>query len=384
MLTTVIEESTARVVVVGAGLGGSRTCTELRKLGYTGPIVLIGDEAGLPYDRPPLSKAVIRGKRDPQPLKVGYRELEIDVRLGVTAEALDLERRRVLTSAGPEHFSHLVITTGASPVRLPGCGEQLVLRTDVDATTLRQRLIPGAHVVVIGASWIGAEVAHAALERGCRVTAVEYHRAPLAQALGPEIGNRFSSWWAAAELRTGEAVAAVEPDGVHLADGEVITADVVVSGVGVRPTTHWVADSGIAVLPALSVDEHLRSSCDPTVYALGDVAAWWSRRYGRRLNIQHWEDAYSAPAVVASGVVHGADSELIHDPVPYFWSDQFGHRVEYVGHHDSSDVIAIDEDLDRGWTASWTDASGRLTAALAVDQPKFISTVRADITNAVC
>ena len=373
------KDPTAPVVVVGAGLAGSRTCAELRKLGYPGPIVLIGEEANLPYDRPPLSKNVIRGKRESKPLKVKYAELDIDVRLAVVAEALDLDRRRVLTSAGPIHFSHLVIATGANPIRLPGTGEQLLLRTDVEATALRDRLVPGAHVVVIGANWIGAEVAHAAVERGCRVTGIEYHQAPLAQTLGSEIGRRFASWWNGAQLRTGQAVAAVEPDGVHLADGEVIAADVVVTGVGVRPATRWLADSELEVTPAVSVDEHLRSRCDPTVYALGDVAAWWSRRYQRRLNVQHWDDAYTAPAVVADGVVHGVDSDRVHDPVPYFWSDQFGHRIEYVGHHDAADMVTIDEDFERGWTAQWTDNCGRRTAALAVDQPMFVAAIRADL-----
>jgi len=384
MLTGVIEESGKPVVVVGGGLGGSRTCTELRKLGHPGPIVLIGAEAALPYDRPPLSKAVIRGKRESKPLKAAYDELSIDIRLGVTAEGLDLANHRVLTSSGPIDFSNLVIATGATPVRLPGAGEQLVLRTDTEAAALRDRLTPGTHVVVIGASWIGAEVAHAALERGCRVTGVEYHRAPLAQALGDDIGNRFASWWDGAELRTGQTVAAVEPDGVHLACGEVIPADVVVTGIGVRPATGWLAGSGLDLLPALAVDECLRSSADPAVYAVGDAAGWWSRRYRRRLNVQHWDDAYSAPTVVASGVMRGADSELVHDPVPYFWSDQFGHRVEYVGHHDTDDAVTVDEDHERGWTARWTDASGRLTAALAVDQPKFVSAIRTDLLSAVC
>jgi 3-phenylpropionate/trans-cinnamate dioxygenase ferredoxin reductase subunit len=382
MLTGVTQDSRAPVVVVGGGLAGSRTCTELRKLGYSGSIVLIGDEPNLPYDRPPLSKAVIRGKRESKPLKVRYQELGIDVRLGVFAESLELGNMHLLTSAGPVEFSHLVIATGATPVRLPGDGEQLVLRTDTEAAALRDRLVPGAHVAVIGASWIGAEVAHAALERGCRVTGLEYHPAPLAQALGVELGSRFASWWDGADLRTGQSVIAVEPDGVHLSGGEVITADVVITGVGVRPATGWLAGSGLELLPALAVDEHLRADVDAGVYALGDAAAWWSRRYGRRLNVQHWDDAYTAAAVVAHGIVNGSAAELIHDPVPYFWSDQFGHRVEYVGYHDPADPVTIDDDAESGWTAGWYNSAGDLTAALAVDQPKYVAAVRAELLTA--
>ena len=211
------------------------------------------------------------------------------------------------------------------------------------------------------------------------MTGLEYHPAPLAQALGSELGGRFASWWDGAELRTGQSVTAVEADGVHLAGGEVIAADVVVTGVGVRPATGWLAGSGLELLPALAVDEHLRADGQTVVYALGDAAAWWSRRYGRRLNVQHWDDAYTAPTVVADGIVNGSDAEPIHDPVPYFWSDQFGHRVEYVGHHGPADTVTIDEDAESGWTAQWRDAAGELTAALAVDQPKYVAAVRTEL-----
>ena len=380
MLTGVDNTPRAPVVVVGGGLSGSRTCTELRKQGYPGPIVLLGAETALPYDRPPLSKAVIRGKRESKPLKADYRGLDIDVRLGTVAESLDLTDRRVLTADGPIEFSHLVVATGATPIRLPGRGEQLVLRTDVEAAALRDRLQPGAHIVIVGASWIGAEVASAALERGCQVTGIEYHPAPLAQAFGAHIGDRFARWWDGAELRTSQRVAGVEPDGVHLEDGEVIAADTAVTGIGVRADTAWLADSGLQLQPAVAVDEYLRTS-DPAVYALGDAAAWWSRRFGRQLDVQHWDDAYTAPSVVASAIAYGDASDLVHDPVPYFWSDQFGHRIEYVGHHDGSDTVCIDDDLDKGWVARWTDSTGRLTAALAVDQSKLIAATRVEIAT---
>jgi NADPH-dependent 2,4-dienoyl-CoA reductase/sulfur reductase-like enzyme len=375
-----VDKTKAPVVVVGGGLAGSRTCTELRTQGYVGPIVLLGEEASLPYDRPPLSKAVIRGKREPKPLKVDYEGLGIDLRMGVPAESLDPAARVLLTSAGPLEFSHLVIATGARPIRLPGRGEQLVLRTKEDAIALRDRLAPGVHVVVVGASWIGAEVAYAALERGCQVTGIEYHPAPLAQALGHQIGSRFAEWWSRAELRTGQSVVAIEPDGVHLATGEVVAGDVVVTGIGVRPATDWLASSGLELQPALAVDEHLRTS-QPAIYALGDAAAWWSRRFGRRIRVQHWDDAYTAPAVVAGQIVDKVGVAPVHDPVPYFWSDQFGHRIEYIGCHEPSDLVTVDEDRERGWTACWTDSSGMTTAALGVDQPKLLAAMRTEMAR---
>ncbi|WP_375476342.1 NAD(P)/FAD-dependent oxidoreductase [uncultured Jatrophihabitans sp.] len=369
--------SNGPVVVVGAGLSGSRTCTELRKSGHVGPIVLIGDEPSLPYDRPPLSKAVLRGKREPKPLKADYEGLRIDVRLATRVVGVDLTARTLTTEAETLEFESLVVATGAKPLRVPGAGEQLVLRTDLDAITLRDRLEPGARIVVIGASWIGAEVAHAAVEKGCSVTGLEYQDAPLAMAFGAQIGARFAAWWEGATLRTGVRVESVEPDGVHLSSGEVVAADAVVTGIGVRACTDWLIGSGLALLPEVAVDDHLRASV-PGVYAVGDVAAWWSRRYGRRLRIQHWHDASSGPAIVADGIVNGAGAELVHDPVPYFWSDQFGHRVEYVGHHGAEDDVTV-EDLESGWSARWRDRSGRLTAALATDQPELIAGLRKQV-----
>ncbi|WIX75625.1 FAD/NAD(P)-binding oxidoreductase [Amycolatopsis carbonis] len=366
------------VVVVGAGLAGSRTCLELRKLGYEGRIVLLGEEPSLPYDRPPLSKAVIAGKRESKPLKADYEGVGIELRLQTRVESVDLAEREVVTADGPVAFDNLVVATGAAPLHLPGTGEQLTLRTDSDAAALRDRLTEGARVVVIGASWIGAEVAHAALQKGCAVAGLEFHPAPLAQALGAAIGSRFAGWWNGATLRTSVRVVAVEPDGVHLEGGEVIPADVVVTGIGVRPATAWLRGSGLELLPAVAVNERLQTS-DPNVYALGDAAAWWSPRFKCRMDVQHWDDAFTAPAVVASGIVHGDASELVHDPVPYFWSDQFGHRIEYVGHHGPSDTVSIDDGYERGWTAQWSDADGRLTAALGVDQSKLVAAWRKEM-----
>jgi NADPH-dependent 2,4-dienoyl-CoA reductase/sulfur reductase-like enzyme len=147
----------------------------------------------------------------------------------------------------------------------------------------------------------------------------------------------------------------------------------------VRPATGWLAGSGLELLPAVAVDESLRTA-DPSIYAVGDVAAWWSRRYGRHMHVQHWDDAYTAPTVVATSIRQG-DAVQYHDPVPYFWSDQFGHRIEYVGHHDESDTLTFDDDCERGWIGRWSDESGRTTAALSVDESKTIAALRAGMAN---
>ncbi len=360
-----------RVVVVGGGLGAARTIAQLRRRGYEGRVVLLGAEARLPYDRPPLSKAVLAGHKDDTTLRFDPAALRVDLRLGTPATGLDLGRRVVRTDTGDIPFDRLVVATGARPVRLPGPGRQLSLRTLDDALALRERLVPGARVVLIGASWIGAEVATAALAYGCSVTCLEAGPAPLAQALGAEIGATFLPWWRDVDLRTGTAVASVEEDRVELADGTAVPADVVVTGVGVRPETAWLGGSGLALDRGVTVDEHLVSS-DPDVLALGDAAARWSPRLDARVRIEHWEDAASAGAVAAASLLaDDPDERPVHDPVPYFWSDQFGHKVQYVGAHGPGHrAVEREPDEAPGRTVIWLDDRGRVSAVLTVDRPR--------------
>jgi NADPH-dependent 2,4-dienoyl-CoA reductase/sulfur reductase-like enzyme len=332
---------------------------------------MLSDVADPPYDRPPLSKAVLAGVREHSELAFDAAALDVDVRLGVRAISLDPERRIVATTAGDIGFDRLVIATGARPIRLPGAGEQLALRTIDDARVLRGRLREGSHLVIIGASWIGAEVATTALARGCRVTCIEAGIAPLEHVLGAEVGQRLVPWWDGVELRTGTAVAAIQDEGVVLADGEVVAADVVLSAVGVRPDTDWLMDSGLDLDRGVLVDEFLRSSI-PGVISLGDVAARWSPRHDAVLRLQHWEDAASAGVAAAAAVLAtDHDGFVCHDPVPYFWSDQFGHKIQYVGHHTSVDT-AIWRDLDEqpGATVSWLTPAGTVSAVMTIDRPR--------------
>jgi NADPH-dependent 2,4-dienoyl-CoA reductase/sulfur reductase-like enzyme len=361
----------ARVVVVGGGLGATRTIAQLRRRGYEGEVVLLGAENRPPYDRPPLSKAVLAGHKDDTTLRFDPAALHVDLRLGTPATGLDLARRVVRTDAGDVPFDRLVVATGARPVRLPGPGEQLALRTLDDALALRARLVHGARVVLIGASWIGAEVATAALARGCSVTCLEAGPAPLAQALGDEMGATFLPWWRDVDLRTGTAVASVEDGRVELADGTAVSADVVVTGVGVRPETGWLADSGLALDRGVVVDEHLFSS-DPDILAVGDVAARWSPRLGAHVRIEHWEDAGSAGSIAAASLLADDPADRpVHDPVPYFWSDQFGHKVQYVGSHRPGDRPVEREPGEApGRTVTWLDDAGRISAVLTVDRPR--------------
>lgn len=354
------------VVVVGAGLAGVRSVEALRARGFAGTITLMGEEAHRPYDRPPLSKSVLLGETDSTVVDSDLDALEVDFRAGVAAKGL--RPGVVETTEGEVTYDGLVIATGARPVRLRGDGEQHVLRTIDDALALRERLVAGTRVAVIGAGWIGAEVATAAARANCAVTVVEAADLPLSQALGP-VGAHTARWYEqeGVELRLGVQVASVDHDGLTLADGSRVRADVVVTGVGVRPAVEWLAGSGVELDNGVVTDEHLRTSL-PGVVAVGDCAAWWSRRYDRRLRVEHWDTALGAPEVAVAALMGG---DAVYDPVPYFWSEQFGHMVQYAGHHDDELlVLRGDPETDPRWGACWVREDGRLAAVLAVNRPR--------------
>ena len=358
-----------RIVVVGGGLAGLRTAEELRARGYAGAVTLVGAEHRPPYDRPPLSKRLMSGQVDDTTLREDMDSLGLEVRLGETATGLD---EGVLRTDRDEHrFDRLVLATGATPVGLPGEGRQRLLRTMDDALALRARLRPGLRLAIVGAGWIGAELATAAAAKGCRVSVVEAAATPLAVALGPEIGGLTAGWYAAAgvDLLLRKAVDSVQPGGLALAGGGWLAADEVVTAVGVRPATGWLEGSGVALDNGVSADEQLRTSV-PGVFAVGDCAAFWSRRYRRRLRFEHWDVALRAPAVVAANLVGAAE---VYDPVPYFWSEQFGRMVQYVGHHGGADRMLLRGDpAGPRWGACWL-AAGALVALLAVDAPRDLA-----------
>jgi 3-phenylpropionate/trans-cinnamate dioxygenase ferredoxin reductase component len=372
-----------RIVVVGGGLAAARVCQQLRVEGFTGELIVLGAETHLPYDRPPLSKDVLVGKRDESALRFDPVALSLDLRLGVEATGLDTARLVVQTRDGDVGFDRLVLATGATPIRLPGDGEQVTLRTLDDSLQLRERLQPGARVVIIGASWIGAEVATAALSRGSRVSCVEAGSAPCAQALGYDVARTLLPWWRDVDLLLDTPVRAVVPGGVALSNGDELPADVVVTGVGVRPTTGWLSDSGLELGRGVVVDEHLRTT-NHSIVAVGDVAARWSPRWQSHLHVEHWDEAVTAPTAAARTLLHddaATDALVPHDPIPYFWSDQFGHKVQYVGHHTPDDtVVWRDPDDGTGRAVAWLAPDGRLNAVLAVDRPKELVQARRAIT----
>ncbi|MDL4771146.1 NAD(P)/FAD-dependent oxidoreductase [Actinomadura xylanilytica] len=382
-----------RVIIVGGGLAGVRAAEALRSKGHEGGLTLVAAEPHRPYDRPPLSKAVLAGDRDDTTIDTGWSASGGDLLLGERATALRLDAPgaggTVATTAGDLPFDGLVIATGAVPVTLPGEGRQHVLRTIEDARDLRERLVPGARIVIVGAGWIGAEVATAAARRGCSVIVAEAADTPLANAIGPEVGALTAPWYAEAgvELRTGVKVAAVDDGGLALAGGGRIDADEVVVGVGVRPDLGWLEGSGLLIERGVVTDASFRTftasgggtpdegpgTVRPDVVAVGDCAAWWSRRYGRRLLVEHWDAALNAPEVAAATLL-GQDAT--YDTAPYFWSEQFGRMVQYAGNHAGSERLVRRGDLTGPrWAVAWITGD-RLDAVLTVDRPRDLVQAR--------
>jgi len=371
-----------RAVIVGAGMAGVQTAVALREQGFTGPVTLIGAEPHQPYDRPPLSKAVLLGKAEGSAFDIDFEALGIGLRLGREVLGVRPGDHVLDTADGPEPYDVLVLATGAEPVLLPGTegvpGVHL-LRTLDDAERLRPVLAGGHDLVVVGAGWIGAEFATAAREAGCEVTVVEAAGRPLAEALPAEVAAPMAHWYAesGAVLRTHARVARVEPGAVVLDDGVRLPAGAVVVGIGARPATGWLAGSGIALGAHGEVlaDDHLRASV-PDVYAVGDCASFPSARYGERLLVHHWDNALQGPRTVAAHIVGEAAAPYHaapYDPVPYFWSEQFGRFVQYAGHHAGADTMVWRGDpAEAAWSVCWL-RDGRLVALLAVGRPRDLA-----------
>ncbi|MFI6497429.1 NAD(P)/FAD-dependent oxidoreductase [Nonomuraea typhae] len=349
------------VVVVGAGLAGVRSVESLRGRGYDGRVTLLGEERHRPYDRPPLSKAVLLGTSDDSFVDTDLAALGVDFRPGVAAKGL--RAGFVETTEGELAYDGLVIATGSEPIRLPGEGPQLVLRTLDDAHVLRAALVPGARVAVAGAGWIGAEVATAARKAGCEVTVIEAAATPLSHAIG-ELGARTLPWYDGIDLRLNTMVSEVVEGGVELVGGEFLPAHAVVSGIGARPVLEWLADADLDLHNGVVTDEHLRTSM-PGVVAVGDCANWWSRRFATRMRVEHWDTALNAPDVAAATLL---GEEAVYDPVPYFWSEQFGHMLQYAGYHPAGARL-VHRDGQK-WSVVWLTADDRITAVLAADRPR--------------
>lgn len=389
-----------RLVVVGASLAGLRAVEAARETGFDGEILLVGDEVHLPYDRPPLSKEFLDPAGDDGDLAAApfFRTREaltdhglVDVRLGAPATALDTESRTVTVASERIPYDALVIATGARARALPGCGELdgvHVLRTLDDSLAIRGALEKGARTVVVGAGFIGSEIASSATKRGLDVTVVEALATPLVRATGTRMGHAIASLHErnGATLRCGVGVKAIEGVGhverVVLEDGTEIPADLVVVGVGVVPATEWLRGSGVTVEDGVVCDENLWTGV-PGVYAAGDVASWINPTLGVRQRMENWSAAAEQGAAAARNALD-PDRAKPYGTVPYFWSDWYGVRIQHVGTPAADEVRLVEGDLDRGpakdnrWIALYRKGD-RLVGALTVEARAEIMKYRIQI-----
>lgn len=362
-------------LIVGASLAGAKAAETLRAEGFDGRVVLLGDEAQRPYERPPLSKEYLRGEKDFDAAAVHavgfYDEQQIELRASTVVTGVDPGASEVTLSSGERiGYDRLLVATGATPRRLSVPGADLdgvhYLRSVTDADTLRQALTSSAQVVVIGAGWIGAEVAASARQLGATVAIVELASVPLERVLGPEVGAIYRYLHAehGVDLHFDVGVDALlgssAVEAVRLSDGTVLPATAVVVGVGVTPRVGLAEAAGLAVDNGIVVDEHLQTSA-PGVFAAGDVANAFHPRYGTRIRLEHWSAALNQGPVAARNMLGKA---TVYDRTPYFFSDQYDFGMEYRGWAPSFDqVVFRGEPASRAFIAFWLH-HGRVAAAM--------------------
>jgi 3-phenylpropionate/trans-cinnamate dioxygenase ferredoxin reductase component len=379
-----------RVVVVGASLAGLSAMETLRQEGYEGELVAVGAEATLPYDRPPLSKQVLQGSWESEQTALRdtatYDALQVDWLLGRRATSLDLEARRViLDGEEPISFDGLVIATGATPRTLPGTPPLdgiHTLRTLEDSLALRKELEGGARVCVVGGGFIGAEVAASSRLRGLDVTILEALPAPLARAFPAEMAAACAALHRnhGVDVRVNASVAGFEGsdrvERVKLADGTYVEADVVVVGVGVAPETGWLESSGLRLANGVLCDETCATAA-PGVVAAGDVARWPNPLFGEEMRVEHWTNAVEQGAAAGKRLLAGPGEAKPFAPVPYFWSDQYDTKIQFVGRCTAEDQLAVvDGSLEEGRFVAIFGRAGRLTGALAFNRPRPLMSYR--------
>ncbi|MEU8244668.1 FAD-dependent oxidoreductase [Nonomuraea sp. NPDC048916] len=368
-------------VIAGGGLAAAKTAEALREQGYDGRLVLVGAEPHLPYERPPLSKDYLQGKSEREKIFVHdaawYRTHHVELLQGTQVTGIDRAGHRLDLSGGERlGYDRLLLATGATPRRLPVPGADLdgvlYLRTVDDSERLRDTLATASRVAIVGAGWIGLEVAAAARAAGAQVSVLEAERQPLLRVLGPRIAAVFADLHREhdVDLRLGVQVSEITGEGgrasgVRLADGTHLPADAVIVGIGAAPNTGLAAEAGLKVDDGIVVDAGLRSS-DPDIFAAGDVASAYHPLLGTHIRVEHWANALNQPAVAARSML---GQEAVYDRLPYFYTDQYDLGMEYTGlarpgHND--DVVVRGDLASRRFIAFWLD-DGRVVAGMNVN-----------------
>ena len=373
------------VSIVGASLAGYWAAETLRRDGFEGRIILIGDEPHAPYDRPPLSKKFLAGDLDDDRLPLTTAEkladLGLEMRLGCRATGLDMATRTLEVDGVAEPYDGLLIATGARCRNLPGTAGLAgvhTLRTRDDAEAIRDALANGARrVVVVGAGFIGAEVASTAIGRGAEVTMVEALEAPFGRVLGVEMGAVMADVHRrhGVDLRTGVGVDEVLGDdrlaGVRLADGATLEADLLVVGIGVVPNTDWLEGSGLTLDDGVVCDETCLAA--PDVAAAGDVARWANPRYGEVMRVEHWDNAVQQGVHAARRLLQSDEEATPYAPVPWFWTDQYDRKVQLAGRpHTDDEVRVVAGSTAEHRFAAFYGRDGRFTAALGMNRPRQV------------
>lgn len=388
-----------RVVIVGGSLAGLRAAESLRSGGFDGRVTIVGAESHLPYDRPPLSKRLLSGAWEPDRIVLRKAEdmasIDVDWRLGASAVGLDVERRVVRLDDGSEiGFDGLVVATGASARRLPGQEEHaaaFVLRTLDDSLALRGALVGGGRrVVVVGAGFIGLEAAATARGLGNEVVVVEGGSAPLIRGLGAEMGSAVSACHSdhGVEIRCGVSVDGFSPDSV-VVDGQDIPADVVVVGIGVVPATGWLEGSGLEVRDGLVCRSDLNAGA-PFVYGAGDVVRWHNPTFDEEMRVEHWTNAAEQGALAAANLMAEVDGRPTQDyaPVPFFWSEQYDHRIQFLGRSlmpgtVDGEVRLVAGSIDERRFAALYRSGDRLRGVLGFDMPRQVMPFRTHLAAGI-
>ena len=376
-----------RVVIVGASLAGLRAAETLRQKEFAGSIVIVGAEPHRPYDRPPLSKKLLAGEWEADRIQLRqpgtFDDLDVEWRFGVAASRLSLDPRRIdLTDGTSLDFDGVIIATGATPRRLAGQGRfdhVHELRSLDDALGVRQQIVEGGkRVVVIGAGFIGLEVASTARGLGNDVVVLEGAPAPLIRGLGADMGAAIADIHRerGVDVRCGVTVDELTESGV-VVDGETLTADVVVVGVGVVPATQWLSDSGLELNDGIVCDEMLCAA--DGVYAAGDVARWTNPLFGEEMRIEHWTNAAEQGALAAENLLAtvAGQNPQPYAPVPFFWSDQFDQRIQFLGRSASDDEVVVGAgSVADGKLLALYGRNGKLHGAFGLNAPRWVMPMR--------